>query len=106
MDISTHRARSIRQTFHWTLENTSVGEASAEKKSVVWRVCGNNNYNGLSARVEHRFSNGLYFLNSFTWGRALGDSEQALEYYTGYFQANPQNIYNLKAGIWSVLAST
>ena len=58
---------------------------------------GNNSYNGLSARVEHRFSNGLYFVNSFTWGRALGDSEQALEYYAGYFQANPQNMHNLKA---------
>jgi hypothetical protein len=58
---------------------------------------GNNNYNGLSARVEHRFSAGLYFLNSFTWGKAMGDSEQALEYYAGYFQANPQNIQNLRA---------
>ncbi len=58
---------------------------------------GNNNYNGLSLRVEHRFAQGLYFLNSFTWGRALGDSEQALEYYAGYFQANPQNIHDLKA---------
>ena len=27
---------------------------------------------------------GLYFLNSFTWGNAMGDSEQALEYYSGY----------------------
>ena len=58
---------------------------------------GNNNYNGLSARLEHRFSGGLYFLNSFTWGKAMGDSEQALEYYAGYFQANPQNIHNLRA---------
>jgi hypothetical protein len=58
---------------------------------------GNNNYNGLSARVEHRFTNGLYFLNSFTWGRALGDSEQALEYYSGNYEANPQNIHNLAA---------
>ena len=58
---------------------------------------GNNNYNGLSARLEHRFSDGLYFLNSFTWGRALGDSEQALEYFAGGYEANPQNIHNLKA---------
>ena len=58
---------------------------------------GNNNYNGLSMRVEHRFGNGLYFLNSFTWGSALGDSEQALEYYSGGYEANPQNIHNLKA---------
>ncbi|HTZ75076.1 MAG TPA: TonB-dependent receptor [Candidatus Aquilonibacter sp.] len=58
---------------------------------------GNNNYNGLSARLEHRFSGGLYLLNSFTWGRALGDSEQALEYFSGYVEANPQNIHDLKA---------
>jgi hypothetical protein len=58
---------------------------------------GNNNYNGLSARFEHRFAAGLYFLNSFTWGDALGDSEQALEYYSGYVEANPQNIHNLAA---------
>ena len=47
--------------------------------------------------MEHRFADGLYFLNSFTWGKAIGDSEQALEYYAGYFQANPQNIHNLAA---------
>jgi hypothetical protein len=58
---------------------------------------GNTHYNGFSARVEHRFGQGLYFLNSFTWGRAIGDSEQALEYYAGYVEANPQNIHNLGA---------
>ena len=56
---------------------------------------GNNHYEGLSARLEHRFSAGLYFLNSFTWGKAIGDSEQALEYFAGYVEANPQNIHNL-----------
>jgi hypothetical protein len=56
---------------------------------------GSNNYNGLSVRFEHRLSGGLYFLNSFTWSKALGDSEQALEYYPGYYEANPQNIHNL-----------
>jgi hypothetical protein len=58
---------------------------------------GNDHYNGLSARVEHRFAGGLYFLNSFTWGSSIGDSEQALEYYSGYVEANPQNIHNLGA---------
>jgi hypothetical protein len=56
---------------------------------------GDNHYNGMSVRLEHRFAGGLYFLNSFTWSASLGDSEQALEYYAGYYQANPQNIYNL-----------
>jgi len=58
---------------------------------------GDNDYNGLSVRVEHRFARGLYFLNSFTWGKALGDSEQALEYFSGYYEANPQNIHDLAA---------
>jgi hypothetical protein len=58
---------------------------------------GDNNYNGLSVRVEHRLGSGLYFLNSFTWAHGIGDSEQALEYYAGYFEANPQNIRNLAA---------
>ena len=59
---------------------------------------GDNDYEGLSVRLEHRFSKGLYFLNSFAWGKALGDSEQALEYFpTPGFGANPQNIYNLAA---------
>jgi Carboxypeptidase regulatory-like domain/TonB dependent receptor len=58
---------------------------------------GDNDYNGLSLRLEHRFSKGLYLLNSFTWGKALGDSEQALEYFSGYVEANPQNIHDLAA---------
>ena len=57
---------------------------------------GNNNYNGLSVRFEHRFGHGLYFLNSFTWSHAMGDSEQVLEAFSGYQAANPQNIYNLR----------
>ncbi|HEY3834955.1 MAG TPA: TonB-dependent receptor, partial [Bryobacteraceae bacterium] len=56
---------------------------------------GQDNYNGFSTRFEHRFSHGLYFLDSFTWSKALGNSEQALEYYAGYYEANPQNIRNL-----------
>ncbi|HTW63018.1 MAG TPA: TonB-dependent receptor [Bryobacteraceae bacterium] len=58
---------------------------------------GDDDYNGLSVRFEHRFSHGLYFLNSFTWGKGLGDSEQALEYFSGYVEANPQNIHDLAA---------
>ena len=58
---------------------------------------GVNHYSGLAARVEHRFTKGLYLLNSFTWGKGMGDSEQALEYYAGYFEANPGNIHDLAA---------
>jgi len=66
--------------------------------AITWvDPAGFTSYNGLSARVEHRLSSGLYLLNSFTWGKALGNSEQALEYPSGATAANPQNIYNLKA---------
>jgi Carboxypeptidase regulatory-like domain/TonB dependent receptor-like, beta-barrel/TonB-dependent Receptor Plug Domain len=58
---------------------------------------GQQSYNGLSARLEHRFSNGLYFLNSFTWSKALGNSEQALESLPGQYVANPQDIRYLAA---------
>jgi hypothetical protein len=58
---------------------------------------GNNNYNGLSVRLEHRFNKGLYFLNSFTWSKAMGNSEQELEVYPGQTVANVQNIRNLAA---------
>src|SRR5262249_7349439 len=65
---------------------------------ITWvNPAGNNHYNGFSARVEHRYADGLYFLDSFTWGKAIGDSEQALEYYAGYYEANPQDIHNLAA---------
>ncbi len=66
--------------------------------AITWLdPAGDNDYNGFSARLEHRFGGGLYFLNSFTWSKALGDSEQALEYFPGYYEANPQNIHNLAA---------
>ncbi len=58
---------------------------------------GDDHYNGLSARVEHSFTRGFYVLNAFTWGNGMGDSEQALEYFAGYYQANPQNIRDLAA---------
>ena len=66
--------------------------------SITWvDPAGFSSYNGFSTRLEHRFAAGLYFLNSFTWSKALGNSEQALEATGGQTVANPQNIYNLKA---------
>jgi Carboxypeptidase regulatory-like domain/TonB dependent receptor/TonB-dependent Receptor Plug Domain len=57
---------------------------------------GVSHYHGLSVRAEHRFNKGLYLLNSFTWSKAIGDSEQALETAPGQGNvANVQNIRNL-----------
>lgn len=66
--------------------------------AITWvDPAGQSSYNGFSARAEHRFSAGLYLLNSFTWSKALGNSEQSLETLPGASVANPQNIRNLAA---------
>jgi hypothetical protein len=60
--------------------------------AITWvNPSGQTGYNGLSARVEHRFAAGLYFVNSFTWSKALGNTEQALEN-----NVTVQNVYDLK----------
>jgi hypothetical protein len=66
--------------------------------AITWvNPAGIETYNGLSARYEHKFAYGLYLLNSFTWSKALGNSEQPLEAGAGVTVANPQNIRNLVA---------
>lgn len=65
--------------------------------AITWvNPAGQSVYDGLSARVEHRFSSGFYFLNSFTWSKALGNTEQALENFTGQAVATVQNVRDLK----------
>ncbi len=58
---------------------------------------GDNDYNALSSRFEHRMGWGLYFVNSFTWSKALGTSEQALETFAGGSASTQQDIRNLSA---------
>ncbi len=53
-----------------------------------------SNYNSLQVRLEKRYSAGLYFLNSFTWSKALDNGAGALEGPNGNASA-PQNLYNL-----------
>ncbi len=36
-------------------------------------------YNALMVKLEHRFSDGLYFLNSFTWSRAIDNASGHLD---------------------------
>jgi len=57
---------------------------------------GFSDYHSLQARLEHRFSNGLFFLNSFTWSKAMDSGAGSLENPNGNFPA-PQDFNNLRA---------
>jgi hypothetical protein len=58
---------------------------------------GISNYNSLQMKLEKRYGNGLYVLNSFTWGRAFDLSSGHLETSNGDNSrvnfANPQSDY-------------
>ncbi len=55
---------------------------------------GFSNYNALQIKLERRFSQGLYFLNSFTWSKAIDNASQVLEEPNGN-TGTPQNVYDI-----------
>ncbi len=57
---------------------------------------GFSNYNGLQVKVEKRSDRGLYFLNSFTWSKAIDNSSQGFDSSNGN-GTSFQDIYNLAA---------
>ena len=40
-------------------------------------------YNSLQTKLEHRYSNGIFLINSFTWSRAINNASADLETYGG-----------------------
>ncbi|HTX42997.1 MAG TPA: carboxypeptidase regulatory-like domain-containing protein [Acidobacteriaceae bacterium] len=40
--------------------------------------CAMGNYNGLQATLQHRYSNGLSFLSTYTWSHSLDDAREPL----------------------------
>ena len=57
---------------------------------------GFSSYNALQVKLERRFSKGLYFLNSFTWSKALDNGSQVLEEPNGN-TGTPQDVHNFAA---------
>lgn len=57
---------------------------------------GFSNYHGLQVRVEKRSEAGLYFLNSFTWAKAIDNASQAFDSSNGN-GTSFQNIYDIAA---------
>ena len=57
---------------------------------------GFSNYNGLQVKVEKRSEAGLYFLNSFTWSKAIDNSSQGFDSSNGN-GTSFQDIYNIGA---------
>jgi hypothetical protein len=61
---------------------------------------GSSSYNGLQLRGQRRFSRGLAFIASYTWSKAITDSQLAE---TGAFVPDLQDTRNRRAnrGLWS-----
>jgi hypothetical protein len=57
---------------------------------------GTSNYNGLQIRLEKQASKGFYFLNSFTWSKAIDIASQAFDSNNGN-GTSVQDINNVKA---------
>src|SRR5204862_6818315 len=81
---------------------TPTGTASLQSRRpnqafgpITWYdPAGFSSYNALQVKLERRFSKGLQFLNSFTWGKAIDNGTQALDGSNGN-QASPQDVRNL-----------
>ena len=52
---------------------------------------GRGNYHGMTARFEKRYSEGLWFLASYTYGHALADTGTTLSGSTGFGTPDPRN---------------
>ena len=56
---------------------------------------GFSSYDALQAKIEKRYSTGLYFINSFTWSKAIDNAPGHLENYDG--DNSRVNIYDVQA---------
>jgi hypothetical protein len=63
--------------------------------AITWyNPAGFSNYNALQVKLEKRLSGGLYFLNAFTWSKAIDNGAQSLDNSNGN-AASPQDVRNM-----------
>lgn len=64
--------------------------------NITWiESTGNSDFNSLQAKIEKRYSAGLSFLASFTWGRSIDDGN-GISTSTSASSTIPQDAYNLQ----------
>jgi len=56
---------------------------------------GTGSYHGLQTKLERKFSSGLYFMNSFTWSKAIDNAAGHLE--VSYSDNSRVNFYDIKS---------
>ncbi len=65
--------------------------------AITWfDPAGFSNYNSFQLKLEHKLSGGLYFLNSFSWSKAIDNAGQSLDTSNGN-DASPQDVRNMAA---------
>ncbi len=103
--IGNHGLRQpVIADYNQAFPNNAAGSLSLQARrpnqkfgAITWfDPAGFSSYNGLQAKLEHRFSAGLYLLNSFTYSKAIDNSAQSLETASGISLANQQDIRNLR----------
>jgi Carboxypeptidase regulatory-like domain len=76
--------------------NTSINCNSLRRYPDIGGVSGTasfgfGNYDGMTVKLEKRMSNGLQFINSYTYGHALADSGTTLSGSGGLYTRDPTN---------------
>ncbi len=100
-------SRGIHLTFCYNPNEVQPGNGSQASRRLLQPLANEtginqcdprnmSNYNSLVAKLTKRFSNGLQFLTSYTWGRSLDYGGSAAS--GGGAVGNPQTITNLRAG--------
>jgi hypothetical protein len=86
----TVKARRVRNLNQPLIPGTTTLPNPDFATITLYEQAGSSNYNALQVQVERRFSRGLGFLSSYTWGHAIDDRP-------GQGLGQSQDAYNMSA---------